>query len=203
MKYINSLKQSDFVVLLRSSMYDPESELVRKRLEQAYERFLVRINKLVRSRKSPVDKLRALTLVYETIDLIRIGISDRESSRYRYARSMCSVLRFEKEAILLQLKYPNMKESSGYNRKAPFRLSKKYTSTDLMEIITSLHALGFFCMPDGTPAALSKISREFGALCGVKIKNPDNSRWAILNRKIRLTHFLDILRNTLVDLSQK
>jgi len=38
MKYINSLRQSDFIVLLKSSMYDPESELVRKRLEQAYER---------------------------------------------------------------------------------------------------------------------------------------------------------------------
>lgn len=34
-------------------------------------------------------------------------------------------------------------------------------------------------------------------------KNPDNCRWAILNRKNRLTHFLDMLRNTLVELSQK
>ena len=34
-------------------------------------------------------------------------------------------------------------------------------------------------------------------------KNPDNCRWAILNRKNRLTHFLDTLRVTLAELSQK
>ena len=34
-------------------------------------------------------------------------------------------------------------------------------------------------------------------------KNPDNCRWAILNRKNRLTHFLDTLRGTLAELSQK
>ncbi|WP_162608232.1 hypothetical protein [Alistipes sp. An54] len=35
---------------------------------------------------------------------------------------------------------------------------------------------------------------------------PDNCRWAVLNRKNRknrLTHFLDTLRGTLVELSQK
>lgn len=32
---------------------------------------------------------------------------------------------------------------------------------------------------------------------------PDNCRWAVLNRKNRLTHFLDTLRGTLVELSQR
>ena len=38
-------------------------------------------------------------------------------------------------------------------------------------------------------------------MCNTRIKNPDNSRWPILNRKNKLTHFLDILRNTLIELS--
>lgn len=37
----------------------------------------------------------------------------------------------------------------------------------------------------------------------LSFKNPDNCRWAVLNRKNRLTHFLDTLRGTLVELSQK
>ncbi len=48
-----------------------------------------------------------------------------------------------------------------------------------------------------------QITREFETLCNTSFKNPDNCRWAILNRKNRLTHFLDTLRGTLVELSQK
>lgn len=200
---IKSLNKSNFIIILRSAVYTPFSRQEHLRLTIAYEDFLRSVNRVVQSQKSYLEKLRIFTCAYEVIDLIKRNMADRTSLRYHYAQSACTILDFEKKAILLQLKYPNVINSTRPDHTSPFRLSKNFTLTDLMEIITSLHALGFFCMPDGTPAALSKISREFGALCGVKIKNPDNSRWAILNRKIKLTHFLDILRNTLVDLSQK
>lgn len=72
-----------------------------------------------------------------------------------------------------------------------------------MELITPLSSAGFFCLYDDTPASFMQITREFEIMCNTRIKNPDNSRWAILNRKNKLTHFLDILRNTLIELSQR
>ena len=70
-----------------------------------------------------------------------------------------------------------------------------------MELIAPLSAAGFFCLYDDTPASFMQIIREFEIMCNTIIKNPDNSRWPILNRKNKLTHFLDILRNTLIELS--
>lgn len=71
-----------------------------------------------------------------------------------------------------------------------------------MEVIAALSAVGFFCQQDDSPATFMQVIREFEILCNTNFKNPDNCRWAVLNRKNRLTHFLDTLRGTLVELSQ-
>ncbi len=202
MQYINNLKKSDFIVILKSPIYNPKSQQDRKRLDIAYERFLIRISKLAGGKRSPVEKLRILTHLHELIDLARINMADRASVRYHYAHSACSILNFEKRTILLQLKYPGMSEGTAV-RKAPFRLSKKYTPTDLMEIITSLHAIGFFCLSDGSPASLTDMTKEFETLCGIKFRNPETCRWAVLNRKTKLTNIIDTLRRTLLELSIK
>lgn len=68
-----------------------------------------------------------------------------------------------------------------------------------MELIAPLSAAGFFCLYDGVPASFIQIVREFEIMCNTRIK----SRWSILNRKNKLTHFFDILRNTLIELSQR
>ena len=104
--------------------------------------------------------------------------------------------------IYLQLKYPGIREVQSH-RRSELKISKKFTNSDLMEVIASLASIEFFCLCDDSPASFMQITREFETLCNTKIKNPDNCRWAVLNRKNRLTHFLDTLRNTLVELSRK
>lgn len=68
-----------------------------------------------------------------------------------------------------------------------------------MELIAPLSAAGFFCLYDGVPASFIQIVREFEIMCNTRIK----SRWSILNRKNKLTHFFDILRNTLIEAEPK
>ena len=72
-----------------------------------------------------------------------------------------------------------------------------------MEILTPLHAIGFFCSPDGSPASLTDLTKEFELLCGIKFKNPETCRWAVLNRKNKLTYIIDTMRRTLLELSVK
>ena len=105
--------------------------------------------------------------------------------------------------IYLQLKYPGIREIPSEHHHSPLKISKKYTNSDLMEVIAALSAVGFFCQQDDSPATFMQVIREFEILCNTSFKTPDNCRWAILNRKNRLTCFLDTLRGMLVELSQK
>ena len=117
--------------------------------------------------------------------------------------SSLTLVDFEKQMIYLQLKYPGIREIAAQRRHSPLKISKRFTNSDLMEVIAALSAVGFFCQQDDSPATFMQVIREFETLCNTSFKNPDNCRWAVLNRKNRLTHFLDTLWGTLVELSQK
>ena len=75
--------------------------------------------------------------------------------------------------------------------------------TDLMELISALHASGAIRKADGTPAELNKLVRAFELLLNVSFKNPDRCRNAALNRKVNVTKFLDALKQALVERSQR
>ena len=198
----SNLSRCELVVILKSSIYLPLTENNCQKLDIAFERFINSITRQAKSKKSNIEKLRAFTCAYELFELIKNNIRDHTSLKYLYAQSACSILNFEKRAILLQLKYPGLSEGSA-TRHAPFRLSKKYTPTDLMEIITPLHAIGFFCLPDGSPVSFAELTKELETLCGIKFKNPETCRWAVLNRKNKLTYIIDTMRRTLLELSVK
>lgn len=202
MKGSKILDNCGFIVLLHSSLDTQFTMQEQMLLDLEYDRFLARIERFVQSNKSKMEKLRILTRTGETLERLKLNIKDQTSSRYLYAQSAGSILDFEKRAILLQLKYPGLSEGSA-TRHAPFRLSKKYTPTDLMEIITPLHAIGFFCLPDGSPVSFAELTKELETLCGIKFKNPETCRWAVLNRKTKLANIVDTLRRTLLELSVK
>lgn len=135
MKSSKILDNCDFIALLRSSLNTQFTIQEQMLLDVEYDRFLARIERVVQGGKSKLEKLRILTRTGETLERLKLNIKDQTSSRYLYAQSAGSILDFEKRAILLQLKYPGLSEGAAA-RKAPFRLSKKYTPTDLMEILT-------------------------------------------------------------------
>ena len=56
---------------------------------------------------------------------------------------------------------------------------------------------------DGTRVDLATLVDVLSGTFNVRINNPEQCRHTLINRKLRLTHFLDILRNNLIAYSQR
>ena len=203
-KSVKRLEKSDFIMQLLSLTDKPLHDNDRKSLNIAYNRFINRIQQVSKQDGcSKLDSLQTLARIRETLIQLLENYNNSDSLQCLLIRSSLSLVNFEKQMIYLQLKYPGIREMPSEHHHSPLKISKKYTNSDLMEVIAALSAVGFFCQQDDSPATFMQITREFETLCNTSFKNPDNCRWAILNRKNRLTHFLDTLRGTLVELSQK
>ncbi|KAA2368804.1 RteC protein [Alistipes shahii] len=87
--------------------------------------------------------------------------------------------------------------------KSPIYLAEQFTPTDLMEIVTSMQGLGVGRCLDGSQASLDMFVESFSWMFNVRINNPNQCKHAILNRKLRLTRFLDLLRGYLIERSQQ
>jgi hypothetical protein len=173
-------------------------------IQHTYDCFAERIQQISKQEEcSRLDSLQLLARIRETLVQLLENYNDSASLQYMLIRSSLTLVDFEKQMIYLQLKYPGIREIATQRRHSPLKISKRFTNSDLMEVIAALSAVGFFCRQDDSPATFMQITREFETLCNTSFKNPDNCRWAVLNRKNRLTHFLDTLRGTLVELSQK
>lgn len=201
---IKNLERSEFMTTLDTLDGKMLSNADTKRLNIAYNRFINQIQRISKQKnQSKLDALHILARISERLARLLERCENQKSIQYSFIKSALSLIDFEKELIYLQLKYPGIKDAHSECRYSPLKISKKYTNSDLMEIIASLSAVEFFCLCDDSPASFMQITREFESLCNTRIKNPDNCRWAVLNRKNRLTHFLDTLRNTLVELSRE
>ena len=97
-------------------------------------------------------------------------------------------LRIEHSAVMNRLREPEKPRS------AP---------TDLMELITALHTAGVGRRIDGTRANVEQLVELFSWMFNVRINNPIQCRRGVINRKLRLTRFLDLLRNSLIEESQR
>ncbi len=202
-KNIKKFEKSVFIVMLYTRMNEELSETDSIRMYEAYSRFIDRIQRLSKQEnQSKLDSLHTLARIRERIARLLERCDNKHSVQYSLLKSALALIGFEKKMIYLQLKYPGIREVQSH-RRSELKISKKYTNSDLMEVIASLASIEFFCLCDDSPASFMQITREFETLCNTRIKNPDNCRWAVLNRKNRLTHFLDTLRNTLVELSRK
>lgn len=72
-----------------------------------------------------------------------------------------------------------------------------------MELITALHLSGAIRRIDGTRVDLATLVDVLSRTFNVRINNPEQCRHAVVNRKLRLTRFLDFLRNNLIAYSQR
>ena len=173
-------------------------------IQETYDCFVERIQQISMQKEcSSLEALQALARIREILVRMIKVYNDPDSLHYLILRSSLSLVNFEKQMIYLQLKYPGIRDMTTQRSHSPLKISKQFTNSDLMEVIAALSAVGFFCQQDDSPATFMQVIREFETLCNTSFKNPDNCRWAVLNRKNRLTHFLDTLRGTLVELSQK
>ena len=72
-----------------------------------------------------------------------------------------------------------------------------------MELITALHLSGAIRRIDGTRVDLATLVDVLSGTFNVRINNLEQCRYAVINRKLRLTRFLDLLRNSLIEESQR
>ena len=204
MKKAKILENCEFIVMLRTSLNRQFTHQEQVLLDGAYDRFLARVERISQGPMSKLEKLRLFTRTGETLERLRLNLRDQTSSRCLYTQSAISILNFEKRAILLQLHYPSLVDNGGcVAPKSPLYWSKQFTATDLMELMTALQLTGAVRRMDGTQIDWETLVGVLSRVFNIRINNPAQCRHAVVNRKWRLTRFLDLLRNYLVESSRQ
>lgn len=116
-----------------------------------------------------------------------------------------SHLEFEMPMVYLRIGPPavmDWRPESDKPRSALY-LAESFTPTDLMELISALHLAGVGRRIDGSRANIELLVEQFSWMFNVRINNPIQCRRAVVNRKLRLMRFLNLLRNHLIECSQR
>lgn len=172
------------------------------RLEEAIDRFTSSLRRLAKTNLSKVEFLRFLAAIRGVLVRMRSNYLN-QPAKLVYLDSLLTSIDVERRIVLLQLRYPVLSDSDKVRTCSPFFWSEEFCATDLIELVSSLHAAQAIRKADGTPAELTKLVRTFEFLFNIDIKNPQRCRNAALNRKIKITHFLDTLKNALINRSQQ
>ena len=130
------------------------------------------------------------------------GQCDLERLKASYARFVGSVQRLVASEQCAPLDMLHALPQSEKPRSVLY-LAEPFTPTDLMELITALHSAGVGRRIDGTRANVEQLVELFSWMFNVRINNPIQCRRGVINRKLRLTRFLDLLRNSLIEESQR
>ena len=138
-KGIRKLEKSNFMTLLHMQVNKDLSESERERLNTVYDRFINQIQHVSKQEnQSKLDSLHVLARIRERLARLLESCCDRKSMQYALIKSALSLIEFEKKLIYLQLKYPGVRDAQSKRRHSPLKISKKYTNSDLMELIAPL-----------------------------------------------------------------
>lgn len=170
----------------------------------AYEEFIDLLHGLaVQSSKSPLDLLHELARLQSRLMRLQERIVGKESPQASLLESALLLTNFEIRLIFTRLRYPSIADQVSVEvPRSPLFLSGQFTPTDIMELATALHLSGAIRRIDGTRVDLTTLVDVLSRTFNVRINNPEQCRHAVVNRKLRLTRFLDFLRNSLVEYSQ-
>lgn len=131
---------------------------------------------------------------------LQVRIVEKESPQASLLESALLLTNFEIRLVFTRLRYPSIADPVSVEvPKSPLYLSKEFTPTDLMELIAALQISGAVRRIDGSPADLPTLVNVLSKSFNVRINNPEQCRHAVINRKLRLTRFLDLLRNHLIE----
>ena len=199
------LEKSHFVKQLCTSLEDGAGPCDFKRLEASYARFIGSVQRFVASEHcTPLDMLHALSRARNRLVRLRSCEERHPAALVALWEGAVAHLEFEIRMVYLRIEHPAIMDRLREPEKpcSVLYLAEQFTPTDLMELITALHsAVGRRI--DGTRANGEQLVELFSWMFNVRINNPIQCRRGVINRKLRLTRFLDLLRNSLIEESQR
>lgn len=151
------------------------------------------------SYKEFIDLLHELARLQSRLMRLQERIVEKESPQASLLKSALLLTNFEIRLVFTRLVI----------HPSPLRYRSKYPNhhcfspNNIMELITALHLSGAIRRIDGTRVDLATLVDVLSGTFNVRINNPEQCRYTVVNRKLRLTHFLDILRNNLIAYSQR
>lgn len=197
---MENLDKSQFIVLLETSLNRRLLSPEQKTLDAAYEDYIDLLHGLtVQSCKSSLDLLHELARLQSRLMRLQERIVEKESPQASLLKSALLLTNFEIRLVFTRLVI----------HPSPLRYRSKYPNhhcfspNNIMELITALHLSGAIRRIDGTRVDLATLVDVLSGTFNVRINNPEQCRHTLINRKLRLTHFLDILRNNLIAYSQR
>lgn len=195
------MSRCELLKLLESLESGVPSTAEHRKLAEALERFALELARTSRREGSKIELLRMYATLRRAFLRLK-NAQDFSGHRERYVEAALSCLETEERLLLLQIRYPGI-DAGGSGGKSPLMWSAAYTPTDLMELISALHAADAIRKTNGAPVELRTLIRAFEQFLNVTIKYPDRCRNATINRSLRLTKFLDLLRYALTELSRR
>ncbi len=203
-RIMENLDKNQFIVTLDTLLNRRLSDAECTAFHAAYEEFIDLLHGLTaQSSKSPLDLLHELARLQSRLMRLQERIVGKESPQASLLESALLLTNFEIRLIFTRLRYPSIADQVSVEvPRSPLFLSGQFTPTDIMELATALHLSGAIRRIDGTRVDLTTLVDVLSRTFNVRINNPEQCRHAVVNRKLRLTRFLDFLRNSLVEYSQ-
>ena len=205
-KNLRFLENSHFMQQLCTSLESDSGQCDTERLKTSYARFVGSVQRLVASEQcAPLDMLHALSRARNRLVRLRSCEERRPAALVALLKGAVAHLDFEIRMVHLRIEHPAVMDRLPQSEKprSALYLAEPFTPTDLMELITALHSAGVGRRIDGTRANVEQLVELFSWMFNVRINNPIQCRRGVINRKLRLTRFLDLLRNSLIEESQR
>lgn len=194
-----------FIEMLETSFDSQLSDAECEAFNVAYEEYIDMFYGLTaQSRKSFLDLLHEFARLRLRLMRLQERIVEKKSLQASLLKSALLLTNFEIRLVSVRLRYPSIAGPiSGKVPKYPLYLSKEFTPNDVMELIAALHTADVGRRIDGSRANVEQLVELFSWMFNLRINNPIRCRRVVVNRTLRLTRFLDLLRNHLIECSQR
>lgn len=202
---METLTKTKLVLMLKDAIRYPENATHENEWLEAWQIFTQQLENLSIPGCSP-KLLRTLSYTHVELESMRPFFEnmpyEKNLAKIYYERAL-GTIQCEVRIGLLCLSYPALSIDKSSQPPSPLHLSKDYNLTDLVSIIATVHRMNVFCEDGQTKARLKTLIRIAEWAFNVSLTNYDVLRNAALNRNTKLTSFLDKLRETFIEMSQK